>query len=157
MQRTLAALDPATTAGILISKTFGTQETLLNGAILREWLGDPVHVEKLMAALTENAVRFTRTGGVILRAIAGAGLAFEVEDTGPGMEPAEAARLFEAFTQGDESATRTAEGLGLGLTAAHGLAALMGGKIEIVTAPGAGSTLRSSASQSACSITRGTG
>lgn len=39
MQRTLAALDPATTAGILISKTFGTQETLLNGKILRDWLG----------------------------------------------------------------------------------------------------------------------
>lgn len=111
-----------------------------------EWLGDPVHVEKLLAALTDNAVRFTRTGGVMLRAVArpgaGAGLALEVEDTGPGMEPAEAARLFEAFTQGDESATRTAEGLGLGLTAAHGLAALMGGKIEIVTAPGAGSTFR---------------
>ena len=109
-----------------------------------EWLGDPVHVEKLMAALTDNAVRFTRTGGVMLRAVAraGAGLVLEVEDTGPGMEPAEAARLFEAFTQGDESATRTADGLGLGLTAAHGLAALMGGKIEIVTAPGAGSTFR---------------
>jgi two-component system, sensor histidine kinase len=107
-----------------------------------EWLGDPVHIEKLMAALTDNAVRFTRAGGVILRAIGGEGLALEVEDTGPGMEPAEAARLFEAFTQGDESATRTAEGLGLGLTAAHGLAALMGGKIEIVTAPGAGSTFR---------------
>lgn len=39
MQRALAGLDPATTAGILISKTFGTQETLLNGAILRDWLG----------------------------------------------------------------------------------------------------------------------
>ncbi|KAF1709982.1 glucose-6-phosphate isomerase [Pseudoxanthomonas kalamensis DSM 18571] len=39
MQRALAELDPARTAGILISKTFGTQETLLNGAILRDWLG----------------------------------------------------------------------------------------------------------------------
>jgi glucose-6-phosphate isomerase len=39
MQRTLATLDPATTAGVLISKTFGTQETLLNGAILQQWLG----------------------------------------------------------------------------------------------------------------------
>lgn len=39
MQRVLAPLDPASTAGILISKTFGTQETLLNGAILRDWLG----------------------------------------------------------------------------------------------------------------------
>ena len=107
-----------------------------------EWLGDPVHVEKLMAALTDNAVRFTRTGGVILRAVGGEQLVLEVEDTGPGMEPAEAARLFDAFTQGDESSTRTAEGLGLGLTAAHGLAALMGGRIEIVTAPGVGSTFR---------------
>lgn len=39
MQRTLAALDPARTAGVLISKTFGTQETLLNGRILHDWLG----------------------------------------------------------------------------------------------------------------------
>jgi glucose-6-phosphate isomerase len=38
-QRTLAPLDPATTAAVLISKTFGTQETLLNGTILRDWLG----------------------------------------------------------------------------------------------------------------------
>ena len=38
MQRTLATLDPAKTAGILISKTFGTQETLLNGQILHDWL-----------------------------------------------------------------------------------------------------------------------
>lgn len=111
-------------------------------AVEGEWLGDPVHVEKLMAALSDNAVRFTRTGKVTLRAVAGEQLVLEVEDTGPGMDPAEAARLFEAFTQGDESSTRTADGLGLGLTAAHGLAALMGGKIEVVTEPGAGSTFR---------------
>lgn len=111
-------------------------------AVEGEWLGDPVHVEKLMAALSDNAVRFTRKGQIILRAVAGDQLVLEVEDTGPGMEPAEAARLFEAFTQGDESNTRTADGLGLGLTAAHGLAALMGGKIEVVTEPGVGSTFR---------------
>lgn len=107
-----------------------------------EWLGDPVHVEKLMAALSDNAVRFTRTGQITLRAVAGDQLVLEVEDTGPGMEPEAATRLFDAFTQGDESSTRTADGLGLGLTAAHGLAALMGGKIEVVTAPGVGSTFR---------------
>ena len=39
MQRTLATLDPTRTAGVLISKTFGTQETLLNGQILHDWLG----------------------------------------------------------------------------------------------------------------------
>ncbi|WP_426046002.1 ATP-binding protein, partial [Brevundimonas sp. DWP1b2] len=93
-------------------------------------------------ALSDNAVRFTRTGQITLRAVAGDQLVLEVEDTGPGMEPEAATRLFDAFTQGDESSTRTADGLGLGLTAAHGLAALMGGKIEVVTAPGVGSTFR---------------
>jgi glucose-6-phosphate isomerase len=44
VQRTLAGLDPAKTAAILISKTFGTQETLLNGAVVRAWLGDDSRV-----------------------------------------------------------------------------------------------------------------
>ncbi len=56
MQRTLATLDPAKTAGILISKTFGTQETLLNGQILHDWLGS----ERLYAvsANPERAAAF---------------------------------------------------------------------------------------------------
>jgi hypothetical protein len=49
-----------------------------------------------------------------LRARADDDLVLEVEDTGPGMTPDEVTRLFDAFTQGDESSTRTAEGLGLG-------------------------------------------
>ena len=44
-QRTLAALDPRKTAAILISKTFGTQETLLNGAVVRDWLGEHVSLD----------------------------------------------------------------------------------------------------------------
>lgn len=43
-QRTLARLDPRTTAAVLISKTFGTQETLLNGEVVRDWLG--AHAER---------------------------------------------------------------------------------------------------------------
>lgn len=116
--------------------------TLKVEAVEGEWLGDPVHIEKLLAALVDNAVRFTRTGQVTLRALAGRNLVLEVEDTGPGMTPDEVARLFDAFTQGDESSTRTAEGLGLGLTAAHGLAVLMGGRIEVVSTPGVGSLFR---------------
>lgn len=111
-------------------------------AVEGEWLGDPVHIEKMLAALADNAVRFTRSGHVTLRARADNDLVLEVEDTGPGMTPDEVTRLFDAFTQGDESSTRTAEGLGLGLTAAHGLALLMGGKIEVVSTPGVGSLLR---------------
>ncbi|MFC5578500.1 glucose-6-phosphate isomerase [Lysobacter niabensis] len=52
-QRTLAGLDPKRTAVLLISKSFGTQETLLNGAILRQWLGD----DSRLYAITTNAAR----------------------------------------------------------------------------------------------------
>lgn len=56
-QRTLAALDPARTAAILISKTFGTQETLLNGGIVRDWLGDDSRVFAVSANV-ERAAQF---------------------------------------------------------------------------------------------------
>ncbi|MFX5873823.1 glucose-6-phosphate isomerase, partial [Acinetobacter baumannii] len=49
----LAGLDPARTAGLLISKSFGTQETLLNGRILREWLGD----DSRLYAISANVER----------------------------------------------------------------------------------------------------
>lgn len=111
-------------------------------AMKGEWRGDVVHVEKLLAALLHNAIRFTAAGEVTLRAVAHEGLTFEVQDTGPGMTRTETTRLFDAFTQGDESRTRVADGLGLGLTVAHGLARLMGGRIEVESAPGAGSLFR---------------
>lgn len=57
-QRTLARLDPARTAVLLISKSFGTQETLLNGAILREWLGD----DSRLFAITSNPTRAAEYG-----------------------------------------------------------------------------------------------
>ncbi len=49
IDRVLAGLDPARTAGIMISKTFGTQETLLNGAVLRDWLGDDARLYAVSA------------------------------------------------------------------------------------------------------------
>src|SRR5690606_33924813 len=56
-RRTLAGLDPAKTATVLISKTFGTQETLLNGRIVREWLGDDSRVYGVSANV-ERAAAF---------------------------------------------------------------------------------------------------
>jgi glucose-6-phosphate isomerase len=50
-QHLLKQLDPARTAVVLVSKTFGTQETLLNGAILRDWLGDPSRLYAVSAAV----------------------------------------------------------------------------------------------------------
>lgn len=111
-------------------------------AVEGEWMGDVVHLEKLLGALVHNAIRFTVSGEVVVRALDRDGLTFEVQDTGPGMTKGEAAALFKAFTQGDETSTRKAEGLGLGLTAAEGLARLMGGRIEVESSPDAGSLLR---------------
>ncbi|GAA5010174.1 glucose-6-phosphate isomerase [Pseudoluteimonas lycopersici] len=57
-QRTLAGLDPARTAAILVSKTFGTQETLLNGGIVRDWLGG----DERLFAVSANVERATAFG-----------------------------------------------------------------------------------------------
>jgi glucose-6-phosphate isomerase len=57
-QRVLAGLDPSRTAGLLISKSFGTQETLLNGSILRDWLGD----DSRLYAISANAGRAAAFG-----------------------------------------------------------------------------------------------
>lgn len=57
-QRVLAGLDPRRTAAIMVSKTFGTQETLLNGAIVREWLGTDTH----LLAVTSNIERAAQFG-----------------------------------------------------------------------------------------------
>ena len=64
-RRTLAGLDPGKTAAILISKTFGTQETLLNGAIVRDWLGDDARVYAVSANV-ERAAAFGIAPGRIL-------------------------------------------------------------------------------------------
>jgi glucose-6-phosphate isomerase len=55
-QRVLAPLDPKRTAAIMVSKTFGTQETLLNGAILREWLGDDTRLHAVSANVERAAI-----------------------------------------------------------------------------------------------------
>ena len=66
MQRMLAQLDPARTAGVLISKTFGTQETLLNGRILRDWLGGSERLYAVSANPERAAQAFDIAPGRVL-------------------------------------------------------------------------------------------
>ncbi|MGV8959131.1 MAG: glucose-6-phosphate isomerase [Stenotrophomonas sp.] len=66
MQRTLATLDPAKTAGIVISKTFGTQETLLNGQILHDWLGGSERLYAVSANPEQAAKVFSIAPGHVL-------------------------------------------------------------------------------------------
>jgi signal transduction histidine kinase/CheY-like chemotaxis protein/ligand-binding sensor domain-containing protein len=103
-------------------------------------LGDEVRLRQILLNLAGNAVKFTGTGGVTLRGRWRNGRAtFDIEDTGPGIAPAELSRLFAPFVQ-SESGRRSKEGTGLGLALSRNLARLMGGDITVESTPGRGST-----------------
>jgi two-component system, sensor histidine kinase and response regulator len=110
--------------------------------------GDPTRLRQAMLNLAGNAVKFTETGSVSLRASVteedddGVVISFEVEDTGIGIEPDTLKTLFQAFQQADTTTTRRYGGTGLGLVITARLAALMGGEVSAVSTPGVGSTFR---------------
>ncbi len=108
--------------------------------------GDPLHLRQVLINLIGNAIKFTEQGSVEVRVNlleevpASARLHFDVVDTGIGITPQAQARIFESFTQADESTTRRFGGTGLGTTIARQLVELMGGKIGVHSTPGAGTT-----------------
>jgi PAS domain S-box-containing protein len=105
--------------------------------------GDRQRLRQVLVNLLGNAVKFTAQGRVsvaVARSRGAEHLLVEVSDTGIGIEPAQLARLFEAFAQADASTTRTFGGSGLGLSIAKQLVELMGGKIGARSKPGVGST-----------------
>lgn len=106
-----------------------------------EMRGDAYRLRQILMNLVGNAVKFTRHGGITVTARrSGGGLALAVADTGPGIAPDYLGRLFDRFTQGDASMTRTHGGLGLGLAICKGLTEAMGGTIAVESAPERGTT-----------------
>ncbi len=109
--------------------------------------GDPVRFGQVIANLTANAVKFTSSGEVVVRASLEPAaqddtvvLRVEVTDTGSGMTPEVQARLFTAFSQGDTSTTREFGGTGLGLAISRQIVSAMGGEIGVTSTRGRGST-----------------
>jgi PAS domain S-box-containing protein len=103
--------------------------------------GDATRVRQLLGNLVSNALKFTEAGSVEVGVGRRAGaLAFTVTDTGVGISPAQQAMLFRKFEQADASTTRRFGGTGLGLAICRELAERMGGRIEVTSAEGQGSS-----------------
>jgi signal transduction histidine kinase/DNA-binding response OmpR family regulator len=108
--------------------------------------GDPVRLRQILLNLVGNAVKFTDEGEVVVRVtrIREEGNAvffrFEVKDTGIGIDPEKQSRLFVSFSQADDTTTRYFGGTGLGLAIAKELVEKMGGKIDLHSESGKGST-----------------
>ena len=104
--------------------------------------GDPERTEQILAALLDNAIRFTPKGGSI--AVTGYregnGVVATVEDTGPGIPQAHLPRIFDRFYRADEARTRGPQGggTGLGLAIARDLARAQGGEISAENKPHGG-------------------
>ncbi len=109
-------------------------------------VGDPMRLGQILTNLTNNAIKFTARGGEIVirirhkgHAEAGDTLQFSVIDSGIGIAPEEQKKLFQAFSQVDNSTTRRFGGTGLGLAISKQLVELMGGAIWLDSEPGKGS------------------
>ena len=107
-------------------------------------MADPTRLRQVMSNLTNNAIKFTESGGVILTIEADPSQAgcyvFSVTDTGPGIPETVLPKLFEAFSQADQTTTRKHGGTGLGLTICDRLVRAMGGEWRLSSEVGRGST-----------------
>ncbi|HRY07244.1 MAG TPA: HAMP domain-containing sensor histidine kinase [Hyphomicrobiaceae bacterium] len=106
--------------------------------------GDPAKLKQIFSNILSNAIKFTPTGGrVIISALAtvDGGLVVEFKDTGVGMSEDELEIAMTPFGQVDGSKTRWREGTGLGLPIAHSLVDLHGGRLDIKSTKGKGTTV----------------
>ncbi len=110
---------------------------------------DPVRLRQVISNLVNNAIKFTETGGVLIRVEADPAqsgrVLIAVEDTGPGIPADRLPTLFEAFTQADQSTTRRYGGTGLGLAICDRLVRAMQGEWRLDSEVGRGSCFAFSA------------
>ncbi len=115
-------------------------------------LGDPGRLRQIVVNLVGNAIKFTERGEIVVRVemlertAERIRLHFTVSDTGIGISPEQARRIFEPFAQADGSMTRRYGGTGLGLSISTRLAELMGGRLWVESELGRGSAFQFTAS-----------
>jgi signal transduction histidine kinase/CheY-like chemotaxis protein/HPt (histidine-containing phosphotransfer) domain-containing protein len=120
--------------------------TEIDPAVPAEVCGDPLRLRQVISNLVNNALKFTKEGEIVIgiRVVDhGAwhvGLEVRVSDTGVGISPDLAESIFRPFSQADASTTREYGGTGLGLPICRQLVELMGGDLQLKSAPGKGST-----------------
>ncbi|MGZ5069539.1 MAG: response regulator [Methylobacter sp.] len=114
----------------------------------RHLIGDPLRLGQVLLNLTNNAIKFTEQGEILISIAAESindrqcRLLFAIRDSGLGMTPEQIQGLFKPFVQADSSITRRYGGTGLGLAICHQLVNLMHGEISVESAPMQGSTFR---------------
>lgn len=121
-------------------------ETFISDEIPNKLIGDPIRLKQILLNLLGNAVKFTKSGSIIVTCKIleendkGIILKFEVKDTGIGIPENKIGTLFNSFEQVDTSTTRKYGGTGLGLTITKKLVTLMDGEIFVKSEEGKGST-----------------
>lgn len=143
-----AVLESVSTVTAIRAEEKGIEIAFGIGAgVPRVLRGDPLRLSQVLINLVGNAVKFTDEGEVVasVEVVGGAGdrmLQFSVRDTGIGLDDERRALLFRPFSQGDSETARRYGGTGLGLAISKQLVEMMGGRIEVDSAPGQGSTFR---------------
>lgn len=121
---------------------------VVDAAIPQSLVGDKPRLRQILVNLVGNALKFTEQGSVAITADRAEAaqdacvLRISVADTGIGISEQQQQRLFQPFSQADDSGTRKYGGSGLGLRISLDLVQLMGGNIEVTSSPGAGSVFR---------------
>ena len=138
------ALDTASLfAAIAATKGMGVTAEV-HREVPKRIRGDATRLRQVLVNLVGNAVKFSERGSVRIRMRPHAEreLLVEVEDDGIGIAQEAIARIFEPFSQADNSTTRRFGGTGLGLAISGQIIKLMGGELNVESTPGRGSTFR---------------
>ncbi|WXL24352.1 response regulator [Ectopseudomonas mendocina] len=139
LQDALTILAPAAHAKELELLSLVYRDTPLS------MIGDPQRIKQILTNLVSNAIKFTQTGTIVVRAmiedesVDRVQLRISVQDTGIGLSDKDLRELFQAFTQADNSLSRQAGGTGLGLVISKRLVEQMGGEIGAESTPNEGS------------------